>query len=231
VIRTPDQAQIYEMVMGDVDGDKTTVLERAKEPLKDNRLAPLGFSTAHYSYDMARIVGVPPADPDFNHNTVGEEGSGTDITHYHVPMNGYTGLLTIRARVWYQSAPPRWMEEMFAMSTPEIEIFRTMYDEADGTPVLVRELEITDLTNGVDDLAELGVRIFPNPVHDGVLHVEGLDERITAIEMFDVRGAVVARHVPMGQRSWQVRLPEARATYVVVIHTAAGRFVERVIAF
>ena len=45
VIRTEDEVQIYEMVMGDVNGDVTTVLERAVVPLKDNRLVPRGFST------------------------------------------------------------------------------------------------------------------------------------------------------------------------------------------
>ena len=66
VIRSEDQAQIYEMVMGDVNGDKTTVLERAKIPLKDNRLTPLGFSTSHPTYDTTLVAGVPATDIDFN---------------------------------------------------------------------------------------------------------------------------------------------------------------------
>ncbi|MEZ4739486.1 MAG: multiheme c-type cytochrome [Flavobacteriales bacterium] len=53
VIRQESQAQIYEMVMGDVNGNKTTVLERAMSPLKDNRLTPLGFTTSHQSYDTS----------------------------------------------------------------------------------------------------------------------------------------------------------------------------------
>jgi len=231
VIRSPDQAQIYEMVLADVNGDKTTVLERAKESLKDNRLVPLGFSTTHLSYDTTLIAGVPGSDVDFNHDGVGVEGSGSDITHYHVPMNNYDGLITIHARVWYQSAPPRWMEEMFAYNSAEIDTFRTMYEEADGTPVLVRETMTIDLSVAIDQLSELGVRIFPNPVRDGLLRIEGLDDRVTGIEVFDLRGALVARHVPNGQRNWAVRLPSASATYMVVVRTAQRTFVERVVVF
>lgn len=229
VITSPDQAQIYEMVLGDVNDNKTTVLERAKTPLKDNRLAPLGFTTTHPSYDTTLIAGVPPTDVDFNRYANGTEGSGTDIVHYQVPMNGHTGLITITAKVWYQSAPPRWMEEMFAFNTPEIDAFRSMYEEADGTPVLVKEVQITDLTVAIDDLHELGVRIFPNPVRDGQLRIDGINERITGIDVFDLKGAAVARFVPNGRQTWQVNLPQRGATYVVVVRTAQRSFIERVV--
>jgi hypothetical protein len=231
VIHSEDQAQIYEMVMADVNGNKTTVLERAKESLKDNRLAPLGFTTSHPSIDSMLIVGVPASDIDFNRNASGVEGSGTDRIHYHVALNGYTGAITIRSKVWYQSAPPRWMEEMFSVTTPEIELFRDMYAAEDGSPVLVRSMEITDLTTGVDDLAELGVRVFPNPVREGMLRIEGIDERTTAIQVFDVRGALVGERGPSALNNWQLKLPDGPGTYVVVIHAAGERFVERVVAF
>ena len=231
VIRNEDQAQIYEMVMADVNGNKTTVLERAKESLKDNRLAPLGFVNSHPSIDTMLVVGVPASDIDFNRSAIGVEGSGTDRIHYHVAMNGYDQLITVRANVWYQSAPPRWMEEMFAYNTPEISTFRTMYAAADGTPVLVRSNEVSDLTVGVDDLAEFGVRIFPNPVRNGQLRMDGLDERVKSVEVFDVRGALVAQHVPTGVRSWQFDLPSGRGTYLVVVTTEAQRFVEKVVSF
>ncbi len=229
VITQEDQAQIYEMVMADVNGDKTTVLERAKSPLKDNRLVPAGFSTAHFAYDTTIVVGVPVSDTDFNHDGLGAEGSGSDITHYQVPMNGYTGLLTIEARVWYQSLPPRWLEEMFAFNTPEIDLFRNMYLAEDGSPVLVKEEILTDVSMGLDDLREAGIRIYPNPVRDGILRIEGLDARTTSITVLDMRGALVASYRPQGERSWQARLPQASATYLIVFETAGQRFTERVI--
>jgi len=229
VIRSEDQAQIYELVAGDVNGNKTTVLERAKEPLKDNRLAPLGFTTAHASYDTMLIAGVPSSDLDFNRDQNGVEGSGTDRIHYHVPMNGYTGLITIRSRVWYQSAPPGFMREMFTYSTPEIETFRPMYEATDGSPVLVKEHEIVDLTTGMDHLAELGVRIFPNPVQDGPLRIEGLDQRINSIKIFDVRGSLVAERRQHQGPQWVVSLPQGAGTYLVVVDADGRRFVERVV--
>lgn len=232
VIRQPQQAQIYEMVMGDVNGDKTTVLLRAKENLKDNRIPPLGFTTSHISYDTTLITGVPASDTDFNRYSDGTEGSGTDIVRYHVAMNGYTGLINIRARVWYQSAPPKYMTEMFAYNTEEIDLFRDLYENSTPAPVLVKEIEYTDLTVAIDDLRELGVRIFPNPVRDGILRIEGLSNRVNAVEVYDLRGARVAELVPAsGQRAWQVRLPNTAGTYVVVVRTPHKDFVERVISF
>lgn len=229
VVRQPDQAQIYEMVMGDVNGDKTTVLERAKEPLKDNRLVPIGFRTDHPSYDTTLIAGVPASDVDFNHGTTGTEGSGTDITHYHVPMGGYTGTITVRTRIWYQAAPPRWMEEMFEHNTPEIDFFRDMFEAADGSPVLVKEHEFIDFSTGIDDLRELGVRIFPNPVTNGLLRVEGLTDRVASVQVFALNGTEIAQYRPQGTAHWQVRLPAGAATYLVVVHAAGRRFVERVV--
>ena len=231
VIRSEDEAQIYEMVMGDVNGDKTTVLERASVPLKDNRLTPVGFSTSHPSYDTTLVANVPDTDVDFNRDALGVEGSGSDIVHYHVPMTGYLGLIRIRAKVWYQSAPPRYMQEMFTFSTPDIETFRTMYDAADGSPTLVKEEEIVDLSVEVDALSELGLRIFPNPVHDGLLRVEGIDARITEIEVYALNGQRVGGLVPAGQRQWQLQLPRTAATYLVVVRTKEKQFVERVVAY
>ena len=230
LITSEDQAQIYELVMGDVNGDKTTVLERAKSPLKDNRLVPLGFSTSHQSYDTTLIAGVPVEDIDFNRYANGSEGSGTDITHYQVPMGGYTGPITITARVWYQSVPPRWNEEMFAYNTPEIDLFRDMYEAEDGSPVLVVEGSFTDLSVSIDTFEETGLRIYPNPVRDGLLRIDGITARVTGIEVFDMRGALLASHRPAGEHNWQVRLPQGAGTYLVVVNAGGRRFTKRVIS-
>lgn len=228
VIRDQGQAQIYEMVMADVNGNKTTVLERAKEPLKDNRLAPLGFTSTHFTYDTVLVAGVPVTDTDFNRYEGGAEGSGSDKVHYHVPMNGYAGTITVRSRVWYQSAPPRWMEEMFAYNTPEIDLFRDMYAAADGTPVLVKEHEVIDVSTAIDDLSELGVRIFPNPISDGQLRIDGLDQRVLGIQVYDARGGLV--HELRPGRNTRMTIPLVGAgTYLVVVRTAEQRFVERVV--
>ncbi|MBK8499507.1 MAG: T9SS type A sorting domain-containing protein [Flavobacteriales bacterium] len=229
VITNADQAQIYEMVMGDVNGNKTTVLGRAKEPLKDNRLPPLGFNSTHYAYDTTRIFGVPASDIDFNLDDAGQEGTGADIIKYHVPLGGYLGTLNITARVWFQAVPPRWNEEMFAHNSDDIDAFRDLFDAADGTPVLVGTRSIVDVTDAVDDLEELGLRIFPNPVRDGLLRVDGIDDRITLIEVRDIRGALVAQHRPAGLGYWSLVLPDGAGIYAIVVRTARRSFVQRVV--
>jgi hypothetical protein len=231
IIRDPGQVQIYEMVMADVNGNKTTVLERAKNALKDNRIAPLGFTTGHISYDTTLIAGVAASDLDFNRHANGEEGSGSDIVHYHVPMNAYAGLIRVEAKVWYQTAPPRWMEEMFSFSTPEIDLFKGMYEAADGTPVLVKSASVIDQSVGIDDARQLGIRIFPNPVTDGILRIAGLGDHIREIRIHDAKGALVAMISPAGRTQVQAALPAGPGTYVVVFETDHGRFVERVASF
>ena len=231
VITAEDQAQIYEQVMADVNGDKTTVLERAAGLLKDNRLTPLGFTTSHPSYDTTLIENVPPTDIDFNRDGLGVEGSGTDIVHYHVPMNGYTGAAYVHAQFWYQAVPPRWMVEMFAYNSDEIDSFRTMYDNADGTPVLVQSDTLTDTSLGIDDVRELGVRVFPNPVRDGILRIDGISDRVLGIEVFDVRGRLVATPVLTNHSRLEVRLPPGKGTYIIAFRTATGTVSERVVAY
>lgn len=227
-ITAADQVQIYEMVMGDVNGNYTTVLERAKAPLKDNRLAPAGFTTGHITYDTTRIVGAATTDPDFNRFQDGTQGSGTDIVHYHVPMGGHTGLINISAHVWYQSAPPRAMADMFSYSSPEIDLFKGMFLAADHSPVLVKTTAITDMSVGIDDLRELGVRIFPNPVRNGMLVVDGLDARTTGLEVYDAGGRLVGTRGMATDRQWSLRLPSP-GTYIVVVRTKERLFVERVV--
>ena len=162
------------------------------------------------------------------------EGGGTKPCgrpHYHVPIAGYTGLLHIHARVWYQSSPPKWMEEMFAYNSAEIDTFKTYYQQADNSPVLVREDTLSDLSNGIDDLEELGVRIFPNPLHDGLLTVLGLDARVIGVEVFDMAGKLIARRGTDTQRQWRLRLPPEAATYIVAVRTRERVFTQRIVSF
>ncbi len=80
--------------MGDVNDDVTTVLERAKRPAEGQPAGAAGLPHFAPSYDTTRIAGTALLDPNFNRNTLDEEGSGTDIVRYHVPVNGVVGALT-----------------------------------------------------------------------------------------------------------------------------------------
>lgn len=137
-IVSEEEVQIYELVMGDVNGDVTTVLLRAKQPLKDNRLPPAGFSQTHPVYDTTQIAGAALADQNFNFEN-GVEGTGTDHITFLVPTTQANQLLIATARVWYQPMPPKWNQEMFAHSTADIDLFKNLLSDSDRSPVLVAQ--------------------------------------------------------------------------------------------
>ncbi len=173
IISQEDQVQIYEMVFADVSGTITTVLERAHTLIKDNRLAPRGFTTSHSTYDTTRIAGLAEEDLNFNFMN-GIEGSGTDRIEYRVATNGYVGEISVTANVWYQSVPPRWNEEMFAWDDPEINAFKDMYDAADQTPVLVKSFQLGSTTSVTERSLVEALRLSPNPTRDGLVRISGL---------------------------------------------------------
>lgn len=191
IISSEDQVQIYEMVMGDVNNNVTTVLTRAKAPIKDNRLPPAGFSTAHYAYDTTLIAGNALSDPDFN-KANGSEGSGSDLVYFHVPTGPEHGVLYATAQVFYQSMPPKWMKEMFDHSSTEIDDFRAMFDEADRSPVLVRAAEaMADAFVSATTAArrQAFVKLWPNPTSTGRIFVQS--SQLHDVQVFAPNGQVV----------------------------------------
>lgn len=154
VISASDQVQIYEMVMANVDGEPTTLLEEGADYLKDNRLVPLGFSTTHQVYDTTRVVGLALVDPNFNRDANGNEGSGTDRITYQIPLNGFTAPVNVEFRVWYLSIPPKWVDDLLETVDPFVAHFAQMYDEADKTPILIESAELgVDAFVGMDERA------------------------------------------------------------------------------
>jgi hypothetical protein len=190
MINSEEQVQIYEMVMGDVNGDVTTVLERASEHLKDNRIPPMGFTTSHYSYDTVKIVGHATTDSNFN-NESGIEGSGSDRLKIHIPINGYGGNINITAKVYYQTINDKWLEHMFSYNSTEIDFFRSIYDEADKTPVLVGSENIVSLATIDEERFMEELTIFPNPATNALnLTFNNLD--VERLSIFQVNGKLLA---------------------------------------
>lgn len=152
VITNAGQVQIYEMVMANVEGEPTTMLEEAADYLKDNRLVPLGFSSTHQVYDTTRVVGLALEDANFNFDTEGNEGSGTDHLSYQVPLNGFTAPVDVEIRVWYLSIPPKWVDDLVETVDPFVAHFAEMYNEADKTPVLIDSVDLgVDAFVGVEE--------------------------------------------------------------------------------
>ena len=211
IITSEDQVQIYEMVMGDVNGDVTTVLERADVPIKDNRLVPLGFSTLHEVYDTTLMAGTVLDDPNFNHE-FGVEGSGSDVIEYHVPLLGYEGTLEIHASLHYQSVPPKWNDELFSVSTPEIDAFEEMYWETGPDAVLIDSDEVETLIVGVGETA-VKLVMYPNPTA-GNLQIS-VNKINLPVRIYDASGKLVGQHVVSGRST--IALPEASGIYHIVV--------------
>jgi len=222
MINDEDQVQIYELVMGDINYEVTTVLERANFPLKDNRIPPNGFTTSFYSYDTIPIIGNAYADVDFNKNN-GYEGSGADVLHFHIPTFGNTGLLYITASIYYQTVNAKWLAEMFSHTSDEIDLFRGFYDSADKTPVLVKHVETTSNYTSVEDNMDIEIVAFPNPTM-GSLYIKSTEE-IKSIVIFNLQGERIKINDLLGLESQQITLemPQQKGVYFVVIQTVNSK--------
>lgn len=210
VITNEEQVQIYEQVMGDVNNDVTTVLERAHHPIKDNRLVPIGFSMDHAAYDTIPIVGGVEEDLDFN-----ESNDGGDRIGYHFPLNGYTGDMTITTRVFYQSDPPKWNDEMFALNTPEIDKYRELYLEAGAIPVLIEEAILE--TNGVsidEKIANnnVSIQIFNTVTTTGIIQISTSKSQI--IDLYNVNGQLL-KTIMLHAGVNEVQIPNVKGMYFI----------------
>lgn len=209
VISEEDEVQIYQLVMGDVNGDVTTVLERAADPLKDNRLVPAGFSTTHFAYDTTKMAGLVINDSNFNYDS-GVEGSGTDLIEYRVGLNGYIGAFEVTANLMYQSVPPKWNEELFAVDHPKINEFEEMYWESGPDPVLIDSQSWQSVVVGVDE-NQVSLNVYPNPTRLGYVTVESSE--ILSMSLFDAQGRKL-RDVILKVGSNRVDLPSSGTYYL-----------------
>lgn len=231
VISQQNIPQIYEMAMGDVNYNFTSVLERAATLLKDNRLPPVGFTTSHYAYDTVKISADAIADDDFN-QVSGVEGSGIDIVHYHVPLTAATGAVTIHARLFYQPVPPKFLDEMFAFNSAEIDSFRIMFNNANQNPLLIASDSIVNIALKTPEIKnENSISVYPTISQDGKVFVEaGNGALITGIILFDSHGKMVsATRVSAGNTVFTLLLPAAKSVYFMKIETSRGIVYRKVV--
>lgn len=230
VIRHDNQVQIYELVPINVNGDFTTSLERAYLSAKDNRLPPVGFTTDDVVYDTTIIIGNAASDIDFNKDENEMEGTGTDYLHYNVSLNGYTGNINVSARVFYQTLPPRWVKDMFEISTPEIDLFKGMFETADREPIVVADDALTDVyvvgVTAVDELLEGQILVYPNPVSTNIIHLS-IPENVTIqqINIFDVNGHLL-KTIKGNHQSIEI---EGKGLFIIEIETERGIVVRKVV--
>jgi hypothetical protein len=113
-IRTPDQVQIYEAILGDTRDGVTTGLLFATHYLKDNRLLPRGFSKQRASPEIA-VHGDAVLDPNFT-----DRG---DKVRYSINLGDAAGPFTVDAELWYQPIGFRWAENLKHYNTEETHQF------------------------------------------------------------------------------------------------------------
>jgi len=231
-ITNPNQVQIYEMAMGDVNNNRTTVLEQAAVELKDNRLPPAGFTTQHYAYDTTRIVGNAETDPDFNSNG-SNEGTGKDIVHYHIPLNGTTGNLNVQAALYYQSIAPGFLTNMFSMHSAQIDSFKNMYQAADKAPVLIASgmADSVLIPTGINTITSDNWNVFPIPSANGqvILTSKG-NPVINRIEIWDAAGRKVNEYYFNTHNSqYIVNLPVNSGIYYLKIYSGNSYAVKKAV--
>jgi hypothetical protein len=102
-IRSADQVQIYESILGDVRGAVTTGLLSGARYLKDNRLLPRGFDKRTAEPDIA-VVGPALDDQDFT--------DGGDHVRYVVPVGAAQGPFRVEVELLYQPIGYRWARNL-----------------------------------------------------------------------------------------------------------------------
>ncbi len=168
VIRQPDQVQIYQSVMSDVDGKVNYTLLRAAGYLKDNRIPPEGFLTTGPHYDSTAVEGRAMDDPNFNRSG-DREGTGIDTVYYKIGGLNRSGSYRAEIKMVYQSLAPRFVEDLARYNTPEVQTFLNYYRQRVNAPVTLDSLLLaigsTDVqTEGAGTpRTPLLVKTYPNP--------------------------------------------------------------------
>jgi len=103
VISRQDQVQIYEPIMGDENGNVTTMLLSGVKYLKDNRILPMGFDKATSPEDCG-VYGAAAKDNDFK--------DFTDRITYKIPLTPGMGKLRIQVALRYQPIGYRWARNL-----------------------------------------------------------------------------------------------------------------------
>ena len=148
VIKSSDQVQVYQAVMQDVDGNVTYTLLRGASYVKDNRIPPVGFTSQGSFYDSTAIAGFAQSDPNFNiHN--GTEGSGADTVVYRIGNLNRTESYRLNVQMLYQSIAPRFVEDLFQYTTPEVQTFQGYYQQADKSPIVIDSLQVAVAPTGI----------------------------------------------------------------------------------
>ena len=167
-INSPQQVQVYQAIMEDVDGNVNYTLLRAAGYIKDNRIPPEGFISTVPDYESTGIEGLAKEDHNFNRQN-GTEGSGADTVTYKIGGLGISQSYQLEIKLHYQTLSPRFVENLFQYSTPEVEKFKSYYQNVDNSPVTIDSLFLTITATDIDTktpvlpVSPILVQSYPNP--------------------------------------------------------------------
>ena len=227
-ITNSDQVQIYELVLGDVNGNPTTLLERAYAHLKDNRLTPQGFVSNHPVGDTTAVYGNAAFDSNFNLTSDGTEGTGADKVYYQIPESLFGQNIEVTCKVWYQSIPPKWVAPMLELEGDSlIDGFRQLYSEFIPTPELVGYASMTADLTSILETQERGLELTagPNPTRNGQVLVQSPSGIIGNWVLYDAAG----RQVENGETSasrLSLQLPTS-GQYVLKTNVGSVRLIRQ----
>lgn len=222
------------MVMGDVNGDFTSVLERAAILLKDNRIPPTGFTTTAPMYDTVVISADALADADFN--KIGSvEGSGIDEVIFKIPVAGYTGTISVKAKLYYQAVPPKWLDEMFTLNSAAIDTFRNMYMAADKNPILVAADSLTDVLSGINQIADANnaFQVWPTITSGREINFSiRTNEPVISVSLYTSNGKKISQ---MNNRTTKginkYSLPDVAGTYLLKLTTSEKSYYKKIVKY
>jgi hypothetical protein len=134
-ITSDEQVQIYEPILGDVNGHVTTGLLTAVGYLKDNRLLPTGFDKSTAEKDIA-VAGDAADDPNFS--------AGGDVIRYSVPISAGDGPFRVAVELLYQPIGFRWAHNLAPYKAAEPQRFVGYYDSMSaGSATVLAHVEAT----------------------------------------------------------------------------------------
>lgn len=119
---------------------------------------------------------------------------------------------------------------MFSVSTPQIDLFKAMYEEQGATPVLIDEMEISVNVTSVEELIAEQIQLFPNPTVDGLVRVQFPNGFTHAVqyEIYASNGQLM-ENGQITRDGVQLQLPPAQGTYLVVFNVDGVQFTKRLL--
>ena len=142
LIFRPDQVQVYESIMQDLNGGATYTLMGAAGYRKDNRIPPKVFGTTAPDYRHVAIHGQAGEDSNFNREGK-KEGTGTDRVTYRIgnltPQKAYS----VEILLLYQNITPRFANDLFGHKTTFTEKFKEFHNSTERRPVLIDSVALS----------------------------------------------------------------------------------------